>query len=149
MTSPAEPLVALVTGAGRGIGRAIAVALAREGARVGLLARTADRLEALAAELGDNAHVLPCDVADLSGVEAATNLLVERFGGLDLVVHAAGVYGPIGFTHEVDGDEWRKSVDVNLVGAFAVAVVVATPCLPSESSISRRPVRSTPGGSDK
>jgi 3-oxoacyl-[acyl-carrier protein] reductase len=88
---------ALVTGASRGIGRAVARALAARGATVGLAARSPDALEALAGELGPRAHPLPCDVGDREQVEAAVARLVERAGGLDLVVANAGIahYGPL------------------------------------------------------
>jgi short-subunit dehydrogenase len=88
---------ALVTGASRGIGRAVARALAARGATVGLAARSPDALEALARELGPRAHPLPCDVGDREQVEAAVARLVERAGGLDLVVANAGIahYGPL------------------------------------------------------
>ena len=90
---------ALVTGASRGIGRALAVALARRGATVGLLARSTPELEALAAELsgGLERHVLlPADVGDREAVNAVTAQFRERTGGLDLVVANAGIahYGP-------------------------------------------------------
>ena len=87
---------ALVTGASRGIGRALAVALAGRGAAVGLLARSGDELAALAAELGPRAVALPADVGDHAAVAGAVGRFVEEAGGLDLVVANAGIahYGP-------------------------------------------------------
>lgn len=88
---------ALVTGAGRGIGRALAQALAARGARVGLLARSEPELVALAAALPGEGHVpLPCDVGERPAVEAAVGRFAEATGGLDLVVANAGIahYGP-------------------------------------------------------
>jgi short-subunit dehydrogenase len=89
---------ALVTGASSGIGRALAVALATRGARVGLLARREEELRALAAELPGGGHVvLPCDVRDREAVEAAVARFADEAGGLNLVVANAGVthYAPI------------------------------------------------------
>ena len=88
-----------MTGASRGIGRALAERLAVRGATVGLAARSADELEALADEvgrLGGTAHVLPCDVTDAVSVKDAVDDFVERAGGVDLVVANAGIthYGP-------------------------------------------------------
>ncbi|HEX8106001.1 MAG TPA: SDR family NAD(P)-dependent oxidoreductase [Solirubrobacteraceae bacterium] len=87
---------ALVTGASRGIGRAIASALAARGATVGLAARSQDELEALAASLPGTHHALPCDVGDRDSIGAAVDAFRERAGGLDLVIANAGVahYGP-------------------------------------------------------
>lgn len=85
---------AFVTGASRGIGRALARELAQRGAVVGLSARDEDGLRALAAELpGDGHVVLPCDVADAAAVAASTAAFVEQAGGIDLLVANAG------FTH--------------------------------------------------
>jgi short-subunit dehydrogenase len=88
---------ALVTGASRGIGREIARALAARGAAVGLLSRSGDELEALAAELGPRAVALPADVGDRAAVEAAVARFADAAGGLDLVVANAGIayYGPL------------------------------------------------------
>jgi NADP-dependent 3-hydroxy acid dehydrogenase YdfG len=87
---------ALVTGASRGIGRALAEALAGRGATVGLAARSRDEIEALAEELPGDHVALPCDVADRRSVEEAVAAFVESAGGLDLVVANAGIarYGP-------------------------------------------------------
>jgi short-subunit dehydrogenase len=87
---------AFVTGASRGIGRSLAEALAARGAALGLAARSAADLEALAGRLGPHAHALPCDVGDAASVAAAVEALIEREGGVDLVIANAGLahYGP-------------------------------------------------------
>jgi NADP-dependent 3-hydroxy acid dehydrogenase YdfG len=87
---------ALVTGASRGIGRALVEALAARGATVGLAARSTDELEALAATLPGAHHVLACDVTDADAVAATVESFIAAAGGLDLVVANAGVatYGP-------------------------------------------------------
>lgn len=88
---------ALVTGASSGIGRALAEALARRGARVGLLARSRRELEALAEALPGHHVVLPCDVGDAPAVQAAVDRFAEETGSLDVVVANAGVthYRPV------------------------------------------------------
>jgi NADP-dependent 3-hydroxy acid dehydrogenase YdfG len=87
---------AFVTGASRGIGRALAVALAARGATLGLAARSTEELAALAAELPGEHHVLECDVADAASTQAAIDGFAQRAGGLDLLVANAGIthYGP-------------------------------------------------------
>jgi short-subunit dehydrogenase len=87
---------AFVTGASRGIGRAVAQALAARGATVGLAARSRDDLQTLAADLPGDHHVLPCDVGDAESVRAAVDAFAARAGGLDLLIANAGIthYAP-------------------------------------------------------
>jgi short-subunit dehydrogenase len=82
---------ALITGASRGIGRALATALAARGATLGLAARSTDELDQLASELPGNHHALPCDVADASSTQQAIDRFVATTGGLDLLIANAGV----------------------------------------------------------
>jgi 3-oxoacyl-[acyl-carrier protein] reductase len=104
---------AFVTGASRGIGRALSEALAARGATVGLASRGAD--DALAAELGPRAIPLPCDVGDAASVRDAVEAFVARTGGLDLVVANAGIahYGP--FLHQ-DVADVEAMTRVNWLG---------------------------------
>jgi len=112
---------ALVTGAGRGIGRAIAMHLAAEGARVGLAARTASQLrETLSRirEAGGQALALPLDVADRAAVEAAISQCEAAFGPLDLLVNNAARCACIGPAWEVDPEDWWQELTVNVKGLF-------------------------------
>jgi NADP-dependent 3-hydroxy acid dehydrogenase YdfG len=104
---------AFITGGSRGIGRALAEALAARGAAVGLASRTAD--EGLAAQLGPRAVALACDVGDAASVRGALEAFVERAGGLDLLVANAGIahYGP--FVHQ-DLAEIEEMTRVNWLG---------------------------------
>jgi NAD(P)-dependent dehydrogenase (short-subunit alcohol dehydrogenase family) len=119
--------VALVTGAGRGIGRASAVALARAGAAVGVLSRSSDELLATVAEveaLGGRALAVPADVTDRSAVAAAVAQIGDQFGAVDLLVNNAGrnsVFGPL---WEVEPTEWWTDVTVNLFGPFLCSAAV-------------------------
>ena len=88
--------VALVTGGGRGIGRAIAIALARAGADVAIAARTVPELEAVAAEiaaLGRRTHFFPLDVSDRARLAAAPREVEARLGPIDVLVNNAGIHG--------------------------------------------------------
>ncbi|MFJ5230488.1 SDR family oxidoreductase [Kitasatospora sp. NPDC088391] len=110
---------AVVTGAASGIGEATARRLAADGARVALLARRADRLAALAAELGPNALPVAADVTDQDSVDAARERVAAAFGPVDLVVNAAGVMLP----NPVDDgriDEWTRMLDTNVTGVLRV-----------------------------
>ncbi len=116
--------VALVTGAGSGAGTAIAKRLAQEGASVVLAGRRADPLEAVAAELestGASAAAITADVSDLESVEALLESTMERFGRLDTLVSNAGVLFAAGKVTDVDPDDWHKTIDINLTGAFLLA----------------------------
>ena len=113
--------VALITGAGRGIGREIALAYAREGARLALAARTLGELEETAQqarELGAAVHVVPTDVTDRSQVDEMVRRTVDRFSTLDVLVNNAGLVGPVGPLQENDVDYWRRTIEVNIIGVF-------------------------------
>ena len=113
--------IALVTGAGSGIGRACALGLLAEGWTVGLLGRRADALQATAAEAGahaSNAFALPCSVGNDEEVAAAFATLKARCGRLDLLFNNAGGGLAAKTPDEVTAAEWRQVVDVNLNGAF-------------------------------
>jgi len=110
----------LVTGASSGVGLATARRCVAEGARVALLARRAERLAALAEELGDAAHAVAADVADPAAVAAAVAGAACALGGLDLVVNAAGTVVPTSLD-ALDADAWRRTIDVNLSGTFYVS----------------------------
>lgn len=111
---------ALVTGASSGIGRATALALAAAGARVGLAARRADRLEDLAGEIGRSggeALVLPTNVTDYAQAEAMIRRAEKTFGGVDILANVAGVMLPAPIA-EADLADWRRMVEVNLMGVL-------------------------------
>lgn len=111
--------VAIVTGAGSGIGRAVAVALAKSGYRVGLAGRRAAELEGTAAAApADSCLVVPTDVADPAQVEALFTRARERFGRLDLLFNNAGFGAPAVPLEELSIEKWRSVVDVNLSGSF-------------------------------
>lgn len=113
--------VAIVTGASSGIGRASAKLFAREGAKLVLTARRARELDAVTEEIaaeGGEAAVLAGDVSDEGHAEALVALAVERFGGLDVGFNNAGVLGELAPTSALTVDGFRRTIDVNLTGAF-------------------------------
>ncbi|WP_224998547.1 3-ketoacyl-ACP reductase [Cesiribacter sp. SM1] len=111
---------ALVTGAGKGIGRAVAVALAREGVNVGLLARTASQLKEVAAEVeaqGVKAAVVTADVADIKAVNGAVEQVLKELGSIDILINNAGT-ASFGKFLELEPEEWERNVKVNLFGVY-------------------------------
>ena len=108
----------LITGASRGIGAEAARAFAAAGAQVGLMARTREAVADLAAEIGEAALAIPCDVARFWEVAAAVDAVAAAFGRLDVLVNNAGVIEPITHLAQADPDEWGRVIDVNLKGVF-------------------------------
>ena len=107
----------IVTGASSGIGAATARLLAKEGCNVVLAARREDRLNALAAELGEGTLAVPADVTDPAACAALVARTVERFGSLDVLINNAGL-GLYGSIAEGNPEDWRKMFDVNVLGVL-------------------------------
>lgn len=108
---------ALVTGASGGIGAEIARLLHGAGATVGLSGTRVDPLEALAGELGERAHVLPCNLSDMAAVEALPKQATEAMGSVDILVNNAGITRDNLFMRMSD-EEWQSVLDVNLTATF-------------------------------
>jgi fengycin family lipopeptide synthetase B len=119
--------VAVVTGGGRGIGRAIALLFAQQGASVTVASRTLDQVEGVVAEIGaagGKALGLGVDVAIEDNVKMMVDKTAEKFGGVDILVNNAGINnaGPIVVS---ESDDWRRVIEVNLFGAYYCAKAVA------------------------
>ncbi|WP_030617939.1 SDR family oxidoreductase [Streptomyces sclerotialus] len=121
--NPKVPKVAVVTGAGSGIGRAVALTLAADGWSVALAGRRAKALDETAALAGDDAKLLtvPTDVSDEDDVAALFSAVRDRFGRTDLLFNNAGTFGPPVPLEDLSYTDWRSVVDVNLNGAFLCA----------------------------
>jgi NAD(P)-dependent dehydrogenase (short-subunit alcohol dehydrogenase family) len=116
--------VAVVTGAGSGLGRDITLALLGAGWQVALAGRRADALRQTARSAGgpaDAALVVPADVTSASSVAALFEAVDGRWGRLDLLVNNAGVFGPGGAVDEIELADWQRVVDTNLTGMFLCA----------------------------
>ena len=121
---------AWITGAGTGIGRAGAIALAAAGAKVTLSGRRTAQLEDVADRIrsaGGVAHVAPLDIADLEGAAACVDGVLERDGRLDILVNSAGLNIPKRKWREIDPADWRLVIDVDLNGAFNVCHAALKP----------------------
>jgi 3-oxoacyl-[acyl-carrier protein] reductase len=112
--------VALVTGAGKGIGRAIAIALANEGVNVGLIARTTNDLEAVASELsalGVQSAIATADISDINAVNLAVATIQDQLGNIDILINNAGI-GTFGKFLELSPEVWENHIKVNLFGVY-------------------------------
>jgi NAD(P)-dependent dehydrogenase (short-subunit alcohol dehydrogenase family) len=122
---------AVVTGAGRGIGRAIALGLAAEGAQVGLVARTHGELEEVADQVrasGGRALVVQLDLADQDATITAARRMAERLGPIDILVNNAGVVWPLGPSVAVEPAQWSTAIAINVV-AVATLSLAALPSM--------------------
>ena len=124
MTKKLQGQVAIITGAGRGIGAATAQTLARAGAAVVLIARSAEQIDAVAAQLrneGCRAIAVPIDVSDAEQVEAVVQTTMTEFNRIDILVNNAAIVWPVDEVAEADPDEWAYQIHVNLVAPFYMA----------------------------
>lgn len=108
----------LITGASRGIGAEAARAFAAAGAKVALVARSAEAVADLAGEIGEQAVAIPCDIARYWEMEQAVAKCVEAHGGLDVLVNNAGVIEPVAHMADADPAAWGEVIDINLKGVF-------------------------------
>ncbi len=119
-----EGKVVLITGASQGLGRALALACAKEGAKLAINARSEDSIRPVAGEAeeqGAEVLAVAADVARSADVERLVSEAVERFGGIDVLVNNAGILGPRVAIEEYPEDEWRRVIDANLTGPFLVS----------------------------
>jgi len=119
---------ALVTGASGGIGGEIAKALHAAGANVGLSGTRVEPLKALAAELGERAFVLPCNLGDADAVKELPKQAIEAMGSLDILVNNAGITKDQIFMRMSD-EEWQQVIDVNLTSAMRLCRAVMRPMM--------------------
>lgn len=126
---------AIITGAGRGIGRATAIAFAAEGINVGLIGRTAANLEKVQAELQEydvNSVFAVADVADMNAVNAAVEHITAELGPIDILINNAGI-GKFGKFLELSPEEWKAIIDTNLMGVYYVTRAVLPQMIERES----------------
>ena len=113
--------VGIITGGGRGIGEAIALAFAREGARLAIASRTQTELDQVVSQirdLGGQVQAVRTDVSNRDDVIRLIETTLRSYGQIDILVNAAGVYGPIGPVWDIDVDEWIQAMQINLFGTF-------------------------------
>jgi NAD(P)-dependent dehydrogenase (short-subunit alcohol dehydrogenase family) len=123
--------VALITGAGSGIGKAAAQLMAREGAKVIALSRTSDEVDQTVAEIkqaGGEALSVTADISSVSDMQQTYDEIERKYGRLDIVFANAGINGVWAPLDELEPDEWQKTIDVNLTGTF-LTVKYALPML--------------------
>jgi NAD(P)-dependent dehydrogenase (short-subunit alcohol dehydrogenase family) len=109
---------ALITGASRGIGAKTAEVFVAAGAKVALLARSADDLDALRSQLGSQACAIPCDISDVHALRCAVDHAQSTLSPIDILVNNAGVIDPIGPMVSSDIAAWSQAIDINLKAVF-------------------------------
>ena len=125
--------VAVITGGGRGIGEAVALAFGGRGATVVLAARTASELAQVEAKVraaGGAAVAIPTDVSSPADVSRLVQRTVDAYRRVDVLVNAAGILGPVGPLWEADPEAWKRAVEVNLYGTFLCCRAVVPHMMP-------------------
>ncbi|MFC1867785.1 SDR family NAD(P)-dependent oxidoreductase [Thermodesulfobacteriota bacterium] len=115
---------AIITGAGRGLGRAVALAMAREGALTTIMSRSLDELNNVGQsikELGKESVIIQGDVSRPDDVKRLVDETLERFSTIDILINNAAVTGPARFMEDADIEAWKETMDINLNGAFLCA----------------------------
>ncbi|MDN4068390.1 3-ketoacyl-ACP reductase [Paenibacillus vini] len=114
---------AIITGAGKGIGKALAIALAKEGVHLGLIARTTADLETLQQQLGSEygikVHIASADISEQSEATSAVSKLIEELGSIDILINNAGI-AKFGTLADMDPADWERIIRVNLMGTYHV-----------------------------
>ena len=136
----------VVVGASSGLGRSIAIGLAQRGARVAMLARRRERLDAAAREAGPESLAIECDVTDETSSHAAIDKAASGLGGIDAVVYTPAI-GPLSRLVDTDAETWRRVFDTNVTGAALItaaaiphlAATAGTAAFLSSVSASRTP----------
>lgn len=126
----------LITGAGRGIGKRLAIGFAQAGARVGLLARSQAELDLAKLEIeqaGGNALRIRADVRDLEQLQAAVDRMRAVFGGIDALIASAGVQGPIGPFLTTRPKQWNETIETNLIGSVNACRAALPPMIEKRS----------------
>ena len=148
MTTTLDGRTALVTGAGRGIGRAVAIGLGHRGARVGLLARTQRDLDEVAAKIRDDsgtAIALAADIGDADQTRSALERLAGELGPVELLVNNAAVVWPLGPTHNVDPGAVAAAMTINVVAPMTITRRVLPGMLSAGWGESSTPPLRSPG----
>ena len=120
---------AIVTGAGRNIGRELSVAFAKEGESVACVVMDEGRANSVTRRIKDDggeAVSIKCDVSDVADIAKMVSSTIEAFDGVDILVNNAGIAGPIGSLTENDVAAWIDTIQVNLIGVYLCCRVVAT-----------------------
>ena len=131
-----EGKVAVITGASRGLGEAIATLFAQEGAKVVLSARSINNIEQIAVNLraeGLEAIAFPCDVADPKQVEGLAHFAIQEYGGFDIWVNNAGTAGPYGATLDLSPDQFLSVLQTNMFGVYYGSTIAMRHFLPRKS----------------
>jgi len=126
MSERLQGKIGIVTGAGSGIGRACAIALAREGARVALVGRRKDRVESLAQEIGDSALAISADVSKPGEIRRLINETLSRFGGLTFLLNNAGVLH-VGNAEQITEEQWDHTFNVNVRAVWLLSRAALPP----------------------